>query len=482
MHINLVPLPNEYHTDYKLFFRKSIFENTSVEYDSKYPAEGYSIVIDEKGAKVRCSGKAGENFAYQTLKQLEYNYSGNIPYITIEDKPAYSYRGFMIDCSRHFFSVEDLKKMIDAASLFKFNKFHWHLVDDQGWRMEIKKYPLLTEKGSVRTHSNFGRYYNPNPHTGYYTVSQMKDIVEYCKKKSIDVIPEIEIPGHASACIHAYPHLSCNQSVIPVRTHAGIFKDILCAGNEKVYEFIFNVLDEMAAIFTSEYVHIGGDEAPKDRWDKCPLCQKKMKELGLTDAEQLQGYMLNRVFSYLNKKGKKAITWNESLRGNNLEKGITVQNWREKNDECLLRASSGGKIIVSDFFHYYTDYPLGMTPLKKTYEYNPIKETLEESYRKNIIGVETPIWTEFIDNIEKMSAMCYPRFAAVSETGWTLKKNKNYDDFSIRLKKVLPMIEKYGLSYADSYEWDPGFFKSAKQIIKFAYNMYNKETIKSRKE
>ena len=196
MNINLVPMPNEIYTDYKLFFRKSIMENVSVEYDSKYSAEEYSITIDEKGAKIKCSSKAGENYAVQTLKQLEFSYAGNIPYLKIKDKPAFSYRGFMIDCSRHFFSVEELKKIIDAASLFKFNRFHWHLTDDQGWRMEIKKYPLLTEKGSKREFSNFGRYFNKNSHEGFYTQSQMKEIVEYCRKKSIEVIPEIEMPGH----------------------------------------------------------------------------------------------------------------------------------------------------------------------------------------------------------------------------------------------------------------------------------------------
>lgn len=482
MNINLVPMPNEIYTDYKLFFRKNILENSIVEYDSKYSAEEYSITIDEKGAKIKCSGKAGENFAYQTLKQLEFSYSGNIPYLTINDKPAFSYRGFMIDCARHFFSVSDLKKMIDCAALFKLNKFHWHLVDDQGWRMEIKKYPLLTEKGSVRAYSNFGRYYDSNPYEGFYTQNQMKDIVEYCRKKSIDVIPEIEIPGHVSACLHAYPNLSCTDKEIPVRTHAGIFRDILCAGKEEVYEFLFNVLEEMSSIFPCEYVHIGGDEAPKDRWEECPHCSKKMESLNLMNYEQLQGYMTNRIYGYLQKKGKKAIAWNESLRGKNLEKGITVQNWREKNDECSIRASEGGKIIVSDFFHYYLDYPLGMTPLKKTYMYEPIPSALAENMKKNIIGVEAPIWTEFINDIDKMSMMSFPRLAAVAETGWTYKKNKDYKGFTHRLSYVIRMIEKTGLKYTDASQWDPGFFKSVVQVIKFAYNMYNKETLKSRKD
>ncbi|MFA5342217.1 MAG: family 20 glycosylhydrolase, partial [Clostridia bacterium] len=419
---------------------------------------------------------------YQTLKQLEFNYSGNIPYLTINDKPAFSYRGFMIDCARHFFLISDLKKMIDIAALFKFNKFHWHLVDDQGWRMEIKKYPLLTEKGSKRNLSNFGRYYDPNPHEGFYTQNQMKEIVEYCKKKSIDVIPEIEIPGHVSACLNAYPNLSCREKDVPVRTHGGIFKDILCAGKEEVYEFIFSVLDEMSGIFPSEYVHIGGDEAPKERWKECPHCIKKMESLKLKDYEQLQGYMMNRVYGYLQKKGKKAITWNESLRGGNLEKGITVQNWREKDDECMLRAADGGKIIVSDFFHYYLDYPLGMTPLKKTYMYDPIPYALVDSCKKNIIGVEAPIWTEFVKDIDKMSIMCFPRLAAVGETGWTLIKNKDYASFKQRLLNVISMIGKAGLKYQDPSQWDPGFLRSAGQILRFVNNMYNKETIRTRRK
>jgi len=457
-------------------------ENVSVEYDSKYSAEEYSITIDEKGAKIKCSSKAGENYAVQTLKQLEFSYAGNIPYLKIKDKPAFSYRGFMIDCSRHFFSVEELKKIIDAASLFKFNRFHWHLTDDQGWRMEIKKYPLLTEKGSKREFSNFGRYFNKNSHEGFYTQSQMKEIVEYCRKKSIEVIPEIEMPGHTSACLHAYPRLSCTAKEIPVRTHAGIFKDILCAGKEEVYEFLFDILEEIALIFPSEYVHIGGDEAPKDRWMECPHCKQKLESLGLKDYEQLQGYMLNRIHEYLQKKGKKAITWNESLRGKNLEKGITVQNWREKNDECSIRASVGGKIVVSDFFHYYLDYPLGMTPLKKTYMYNPVPAVLPESLRKNILGVEATIWTEFIENIDNMSMMSFPRLAAVAETGWTQKEDKSYIDFKHRLIQVLPMIKKIGLKYPDPSQWDPNFFKSIIQVLKFVNNMYNKETLRAGKQ
>ena len=479
MSINLVPMPNEFHTDYKLFFRRNILESITVEYDSEYSAEEYSIVIDAKGATIKCSTKAGENYAHQTLRQLEFGYSGNIPYLTIHDKPAFSHRGFLIDCCRHFFTVEELKKMIDAAALFKFNKFHWHLTEDQGWRMEIKKYPLLTEKGSQRPYSNFGRYYDSKPYGGFYTQEEMKDIVEYCRKKSIDVIPEIEIPGHSSACLHAYPHLSCTGKEVPVRTHAGIFKDILCAGKEEVYEFLFNVIDEMTAIFPGEYIHIGGDEAPKDRWKECPHCNKKMRELGLENYEQLQGYMLNRIYDHLQKKGKQAITWNESLRGGNLEKGIIVQNWMEKNDECTIRASQGGKVIVSDFFHYYVNYPLGMTPLKKTYMYEPIPSKLHENMKKNIIGVETPVWTEFIDNFEDMSKMCFPRMAAVAETGWTNRDKKDYVDFKLRLTYVIRMIEEMGLKYAEESQWDPGFFQSAKQVIKFAYNMYNKETVKA---
>lgn len=482
MNLKLVPMPNELYTNYKLFFRDSLLENTSVEFEVSYAQEEYSIVIDNKGAHIKCSTKAGEHLALQTLKQLDYGYPGNIPYLTIHDQPTFSYRGFMIDCARHFFLVSDLEKMIDAAALFKFNKFHWHLVDDQGWRMESKRYPLLTEKGSVREYSNFGRDYDPNPYGGFYTQEDMRHIVEYCNKRQIEVIPEIEIPGHSSACIHAYPNLSCREVQVPVRTHAGIFKDILCAGKEEVYEFLFNILEEMEEIFTSEYVHVGGDEAPKDRWSECPHCKKKMEEQGFTSFDQLQGYMLNRIYGFLQKKGKSAIAWNESLRGHNLEKGIAIQNWMEKKNECTIRARQGGKIIVSDFFHYYMDYPLGMTSLKKTYMYEPIPEILIDNQSKNIIGVESPIWTEFISDIDKMSMMCFPRFCAVAETGWTYRRNKNYSDFKERLEQVLPMIEKFGLSYPEASKWDPNIFQAGAQVLKFVNRMYNKETIKSKRE
>ncbi len=478
MNINLVPKPQKLEVDHKNFFLGNIFLKTKIEYDSSCKKESYKLSINENGALIKTCDRKGEYFAKQSLKQLEYIYKDKIPYMEIEDWPSFSYRGFMIDTARHYLPLEQLKAMIEGASLFKFNKFHWHLCDDQGWRIEIDQFPLLVEKGSIRSHSSFGRKYDPNPHGGYYTKDEIKEIVEFCSNRAIEVIPEIEIPGHVSALLHAYPHLSCRQVDVDIKSGGGIFFDILCAGREETFSFLFKVLDEVIALFPSPYIHIGGDEAPKRRWEECSHCQARLKEENLKSFDELQGYMMNRVYSYLQKSGKKAITWNESLRGQNLDKHIIIQNWREKKNEVFQWANKEGQVIVSDFFHYYVDYPIGMTSLKKTYMYDPIDPLLNQESRKNIIGLETPIWTEHISNLEKLSKMAFPRFGAVAERGWSYGMEKNYKDFEKRLKNILPMINKYGLSFNEK-SWTPNIFSSLGQILKFFYMGFNKETIKN---
>ena len=269
--------------------------------------ESYRITIDENGVLIEGADDAGLYYGELTLKQLMLNYRGCLPYLYIYDEPEFAYRGFMIDSCRHFFTVDELKKMIDGAALFKFNKFHFHLSEDQGFRVEMESYPLLTSVGSVRPSSNFGKGENDNtPYGGYYTKEELKDIVKYCEERYIEVIPEFDFPGHTTAVIAAYPELSCTGEKIELKTQGGVFKDILCVGNPDTLKMIYAVIDEFCEIFPSKYFHIGGDEAPKTRWLNCPKCKAKLAEEGLHTMDELQGWLVNEVAAYLKKKGRKA--------------------------------------------------------------------------------------------------------------------------------------------------------------------------------
>ena len=291
--------------------------------------EGYRIRVDKGRATVFANTQSGRFYAQQTLLQLR-NASRTLPDFEVSDAPRFPYRGFMIDCARHFFSVEELKKMIDAAALYKLNRFHWHLTDDQGWRIPVDGYPLLTQVGSRRARSHFDRERDFREYGGFYTRDEIGEIVAYCAERMIEVIPEVDIPGHTSAAIASYPFLSCTEKPIPVRVCGGIFRDILCAGKESTYDFVFRVLDEVTELFPSKKIHIGGDEAPRDRWNHCPHCRALMEREHLTDAEGLQGYFTNRVIDYLSAKGVEAVVWNDLLRSGNLKNRATVQMWMDR--------------------------------------------------------------------------------------------------------------------------------------------------------
>ena len=311
--------------------------------------EAYEITIKDK-ITVKASTDAGFYYADITLEQLFQQYGDCIPCMIIEDEPRYAYRAFMIDCCRHFFKVADIKKMIDLCASFKFNKFHWHLSEDQGWRIEIEKYPQLTEIGSVRHGSYFGKEISDEDYGGYYTKADMKEIVDYAARHFIEVIPEIDIPGHSSGILAAMPELTCSGNKVEVKTTAGIFWDLLCAGNENSYKVIFDIIDELCDIFPGEYFHIGGDEVLTEPWES------------YDNEGQLQGYFVNRVSDYLRSRGKTVISWNESLKGGNLSSENVIQLWMDKDNLCK---KSPNRIIISDFYHYYMDYPYEMTPLKK---------------------------------------------------------------------------------------------------------------------
>lgn len=419
---------------------------------NKFGKEGYSLRIEQDAIKVTANTKAGLFYAEQTLAQLEKH--SQVPCCVIEDTPRFAYRGFMLDSARHMQSTEDIKKLIDAAASLKMNRFHWHLSDDQGFRIECLRFPELNKTGSWRSGDDFGSRHIKEPYGGFYTKKEIKEIVAYCQERFIEVIPEIDLPGHTTALISSYPELSCRKLPVAVKTSQGIFEDILCAGDSNTLNFVFELLEEIIPLFPSESFHIGGDEAPKTRWKSCPKCRAKIKELSLKNEEELQGWFTCRIIEFLKERGKKAIVWNESLTSGLLPADTVAQLWMDKQGNCVKWANRGSTIIHSDFYHYYCDYPYHMTPLKKTYEYSPIPKGVAPIMEKFVMGVEAPIWTEHIYSFGHLCYMAFPRFAAVAERGWTKERLCNLKDFEDRFTALTPSLNSLGIFPAPQKDWN----------------------------
>lgn len=451
----IVPKPNRCRLTGD-FFCGDVAASTVNTVDLSFPADGtYRLHIRTDAIAVTAADARGFFYAAQTLRQLAFVYGTRIPTLEIDDAPAFAHRGFMVDSVRHMQSIDELKMLIDAAALFKFNVFHWHISDDQGFRFESETYPELTRIASVRPSSDFGKVHDNTPYGGYYTKDEMREIIAFCHDRFITVIPEIDLPGHTCAILHAKPELSCKQEAVEIKTTAGIFDEILCCGKEATFDFLFGLLDEICEVFPDPFIHIGGDEAPKTNWKTCPDCQKRMQQEGLSDEEQLQGYMTVRIAEHLRGKGRQVICWNETLASDILPEGLIIQNWMDKKKQVPGFVAAGGRTVYSDYYHYYTDYPYPMTPVKKTYTADPFLKGLSADMRCNCIGVETPIWTEHVRDFSRLCYMTWPRFAAVSETGWTNSERKNYADFKERMITLLPLLEEYGIYAADPKEWDP---------------------------
>ncbi len=443
--------------------------------------ESYRIEVKDNGVFIEAKDEAGLYYADITLYQLMKNYRGCLPLLYLYDEPQYYYRGFMIDVSRHFFTVEELKKMIDGASLFKFNKFHFHLSDDQGFRMEIESYPELTSVGSVRYGSHFGKTEdNENEYGGYYTKAQLREIVDYCKGRHIEVIPEFDVPGHTSAVIAAYPRLSCKGEKINPQTTNGVFSDVLCIGKEETYKMIYAVLDEICDIFPSKYIHIGGDEVPKKNWIECPNCQTKRESLNLKTMDELQSYVTNEIAYYLKKKGRKAICWNEAVRGGNAEgDNLTMAWWLDSTRASLKWLNDGNPTIIEHFNPYYVDYPHGMHSLEKCFSFSPDKiHGITDKGKAAVIGVESPIWTEYVLSIENMMKMCFPRWLAVAETGWNGSEKCDYAQFLKTTKFFCDILKECGIYSAEENEWNILPHKKLSQTIGFAVKNLTAKTIK----
>ncbi|WP_438712589.1 family 20 glycosylhydrolase [Aquimarina muelleri] len=421
--------------------------------------EEYNLSISKEGVKITATTNQGLFYGMQTFTQLLPIYSENksqmelpiqIQALEIEDAPRFGWRGMHLDVSRHFFSIDFIKKQLDVLSLFKINKFHWHLTDDQGWRIEIKKYPKLTEIGSIRKNED------GSIHQGYYTQEEIKEVVQYAKDRFIDVVPEFDTPGHAAAILAAYPELSCGKEKYEVRNLWGVESNILCAAKKETYTFIEDVIIEMAALFPYEYYHMGGDEVPKDQWKNSVECQNLKKREGLKDEKELQSYFMARVEKILSKYQKKMIGWDEILEG-----GITpttnIMSWQ--GEEGGINAANKGHDVIMNpsqycYFNFYQGDPKveplafgGYIPLEKVYTYDPIPKEIEEDKKKHILGAQGNIWTEYTYKEETIEYLLYPRIIALAEVTWTAKENKNFEDFLSRLNNVYAILDYHTINY-----------------------------------
>ena len=433
--------------------------------------EGYELLIREDDIVIRSSTDHGAFYAVQTLRQLlppslerdKSMGSIKIPCLSIKDAPSFKYRGMHLDVGRHMFSIDFIKKYIDALALLKMNTFHWHLTEDQGWRIEIKSYPKLQDIAAYRDETLIGHYsdqphqFDGNPYGGYYTQEEIKSIVAYAESRHITIIPEIELPGHAQAAISAYPELGCTGEQVPVATKWGVFEHIYCTKDE-TFEFLENVLNEVIALFPGKYIHIGGDEAPKTNWKACIECQQRIRSEGLKDEHELQNYFITRIEKYLNSKGKQIIGWDEILEGG-LAPNATVMSWRGING-AVEAAKQNHNVILTPTSHCYFDYyqstnenePLaigGYLPLEKVYSFNPIPDELNEDEAKYVLGAQGNIWTEYMPTSTQVEYMAFPRMLAMSEVVWSNETQKDYLDFIRRLEFFHKRMDFLDINYAN---------------------------------
>lgn len=434
-------------------------------------AEAYKLIVNDKRVCISGASEAGVFYGIQTLRKslpVAQDINVNLSAVEIYDKPRFAYRGAMLDVARHFYTVDEVKTFIDMLALHNINRFHWHLTDDQGWRIEIKKYPKLMSVASERKETVVGRWYSGiydgKSYGGYYTQDELRDVIDYAAKRHITIIPEVDLPGHMQAALTAYPELGCTGGPYEVRTIWGVSQDVLCVGNDFTLQFVKDVLSEVADIFPSEYIHIGGDECPKVRWEKCPKCQERIKSLGLksdakhTKEQRLQSYMIQEAAKYLKEKGKRIIGWTEILEGG-LVPDATLMSWIGESGGIEAAHQHHDVIMTPNtylYFDYYQskkveDEPLaigGYLPIEKTYNYEPMPKVLTKEEQQYIKGVQANLWTEYIPVFSQVQYMVLPRLGAAAEVQWTDPSKKDYKDFLRRVPHLVAVYDCYGWNYA----------------------------------
>ncbi|MDR3216540.1 MAG: beta-N-acetylhexosaminidase [Clostridiaceae bacterium] len=433
--------------------------------DCDLKGEEYRLEITPQKVEITAKNYKGLFYGTQTFIQLAFEHVidkvSAMPCVIIEDMPRYPFRAFMLDVSRHFFCIEDIKRQIDLISALKINRLHFHFCDDQGFRIEIKKYPKLTEKGAYRAQTRG----DGKPHGGFYTQDEIKDLVAYAALRAVEIVPEFEIPGHCTAVLAAYPELSCRGEGLPVGDRFGIFMDIYCGGNAKTVEFIKDVLSEIAELFPCEYIHLGGDEAPKMHWRQCPKCRAAIEGNGLKNEEEFQAYLTNEAIKHIKQYGKTAIVWNESMNSGMLDESAVCQYWWENESKIAAAANRGRKLIVSKTAPFYLDYPYGSNSVKDIYKFNLSLPGLDGDGEKNILGFDAPLWTEYVSEAD-IDFKAYPRLIAAADRGWT-DCAPDYADFKSRLENILSIFSGYGVKYATLVDAEPGYFRARKSLRKW---------------
>ena len=445
----------------------------SLAIDKSLGDEEYILSIAKCDIVIKGGSEKAVFYALQSLRQVIFNSAikGNkvlVECMTVKDKPHFGYRGGMLDVCRHMFGVEDVKRYIDILAMHKLNRFHWHLTEDQGWRIEIKRYPNLTKVGSMRKETIVGhnnsnpQVFDGKPYGGYFTQEEVREVVRYATERYIEVIPEIDMPGHMVAALASYPELGCTKGPYEVRTKWGISEDVLCAGREATFEFVEGVLTEVMTLFPSQYIHIGGDECPKVRWESCSDCQKRIADEGLKNEDELQSYFMHRVENFLAKHGRSIIGWDEILDGG-ISKTATIMAWQGA-DRGIKSAKLGNKVVMTPRHYCYLDYAQTSDreannepicggrngkrpiPMRKAYSFDPY-DKLNDAECKYVIGVQGNLWAEYIATFDRVQQMILPRLAAIAEVGWSYG-NKDYDDFSRRVHLLRKMYDKCGYKYA----------------------------------
>lgn len=416
--------------------------------------EDYKLTVTKDGITVEAADESGAVWALTTVTELTAEGEA-LPIVTIEDAPHYGHRGLSLDCSRHFFTADEVKKVIDQMTRVKLNVLHWHLVDDQGWRIECKTLPLLHETTGT-----------------YYTQEEIRSVIEYARVRGMEIIPEIDMPGHTRSMIAAYPHLSCFGEKTELCQFGGIFEKILCPGKDETFEFIEKLLTEVCALFPDNRFHIGGDEAPKTEWKKCPHCKARMEALGLTDYEDLQGYFTKRVVAILKKHGKRAVCWNDVLESKDVDTENIIQYWTAQHEAPVPAfIERGGKVIFSNMSALYFDYPHGINSLNKVYHYQPVVMGKSYADSPNMLGYEAALWSEQVETPEHLEELLFPRLYAVSEIAWN--EAGDYADFEHRAEKKIEIAAKQGVNCMTKDGWNPEGEARVQSAATFIAHMMN---------